>query len=51
MSELGGSFFNYMIACTGAGVVSVTNPKGVTQDYACWRTDFPGLDQLTVTVF
>lgn len=33
------------------GVVSVTNPNGVTQDYACWRTDNPGLGAIDVTVF
>ena len=33
------------------GVVSITNANGVTQDYACWRTDFPKLGSFTVTVF
>lgn len=33
------------------GVVSVTNANAVTQDYACWRSDFPALGSITVTVF
>jgi hypothetical protein len=32
------------------GVVSVTNPNGVVQDYACWRSDFPQLGSISVTV-
>ena len=33
------------------GVVSVTNPNGVVQNYACWRSDFPQLGSITVQVF
>lgn len=32
------------------GVVSVTNPNGVVQNYACWRSDFPQLGSISVTV-
>ena len=32
------------------GVQSVTNTYGVTQDYACWRSNNPGLGPITVQV-
>lgn len=32
------------------GTVSVTNPNGVVQNYACWRSDFPQLGSISVTV-
>lgn len=35
---------------TKMGVVSVTNVHGVTQNYACWRSDFPQLGSFTLTV-
>lgn len=35
---------------TKQGVVSVTNPNGITQDYACWRSNNSALGSTTVMV-